>query len=223
MATVQRIDPADAPRGLRERKKQRTRKLIAETARALFVEHGFERVTIAQIARAADVAEQTVFNYFPTKEDLVYWQLGTFEERLLAAIAGRPSGASALDAFKDFLLAQRGLMGRDDPEARHSLRGISQMIADSPSLLAREQQVLAGYTNALADLLATEQNARPGDIEPWIAANAMLGVHRALVGYTRRRILDGTPQPRLQRDVRAQADRAFERLREGLGDYALKP
>ena len=57
--------------GLRERKKQQTRQLLAETARRLFAERGFENVSIVEIARAADVSEATVFNYFPTKEDLV--------------------------------------------------------------------------------------------------------------------------------------------------------
>ena len=57
--------------GLRERKKEQTRQLIAETARRLFSERGFDRVTVAEVARAAEVSEQTVFNYFPTKEDLV--------------------------------------------------------------------------------------------------------------------------------------------------------
>ena len=68
--------------GLRERKKQRTRELIAETARRLFAARGFERVTIAEVAREADVSEQTVFNYFPTKEDLVYWRFEGFEDEL---------------------------------------------------------------------------------------------------------------------------------------------
>ena len=58
--------------GLRERKKQQTRRHIAETARRLFSERGFEHVPVAEVARVADVAETTVFNYFPRKEDLVY-------------------------------------------------------------------------------------------------------------------------------------------------------
>src|SRR5881398_1947441 len=94
--------------GLRERKKQRTREQIAETARRLFVERGFDRVTVAEIARAADVSEATVFNYFPTKEDLVYWRLETFEEELLEAVRGREPGESFLAAFGRFVLAQRG-------------------------------------------------------------------------------------------------------------------
>ena len=78
------MSTAESPQpGLRERKKQQTRQLIAETARRLFGERGFERVTVAEIARAAEVSEQTVFNYFPTKEDLVYWRLQSFEDELL--------------------------------------------------------------------------------------------------------------------------------------------
>src|SRR5215208_8135220 len=100
--------------GLRERKKEQTRRLIAETARRLFGERGFERVPVAEIARAADVSEQTVFNYFPTKEDLVYWRLGSFEEELLATIREREPGEPALAAFRRFLLSQRGLLGDYD-------------------------------------------------------------------------------------------------------------
>jgi AcrR family transcriptional regulator len=214
---------AESPQvGLRERKKQQTRELIAETARRLFTERGFERVTIAEIARAADVSEQTVFNYFPTKEDLVYWRLGSFEEELLTTIRERESGEPVLAAFRRFLLAQRGLLGQYDPEARERLAGVTRMITDSPALLAREQQIFAGYTASLAELIAGEQGAKADGIEPWVAANAMMGVHRALVGYTRRRILEGTRHPALAREVRAQADRAFALLEQGLGRYAVK-
>src|SRR5918996_4158140 len=96
--------------GLRERKKQQTRELIAETARRLFGERGFERVSVAEIAREADVSEKTVFNYFATKEDLVYWRLEAFEAQLLGAISSREPGESALAAFSRFVLAQRGLI-----------------------------------------------------------------------------------------------------------------
>ena len=200
--------------GLRERKKLLTRQLIADTARRLFAERGFEAVPVAEIARAADVSEQTVFNYFPTKEDLVFWRLGTFEDELLATIRDRPDGESALQAFGRFLGAQRGLLGQVEPDAREQLRALSRVIASSPALRAREAQILAGYTDSLASLLA-EESGQDG-IRPWVAANAMLGVHRALIDFTRRRVIAGESGPALQRVVRAELERALALLEQGL-------
>jgi AcrR family transcriptional regulator len=208
--------------GLRERKKEQTRRLIAETARRLFGERGFERVTVAEIARAAEVSEQTVFNYFPTKEDLVYWRMESFEEELLATIRDREPGESVLAAFGRFVLVPRGLLAKHDAEARERLAGLTRMIVSSPALLAREQQIFAGYTEALAALIAEEAGAEAGDIQPWVAANAMMGVHRALVDHARRRVVDGARHPRLAREVRAEAERALALLEEGLGRYAIK-
>jgi AcrR family transcriptional regulator len=212
--------PPSAQLGLRERKKQQTRELIAETARRLFAERGFEEVTVAEIARAADVAETTVFNYFPTKEDLVYWRMESFEAALLDAIRERAPGEPVLTAFRGFVLQARGLLAERDPQARERLAAFTRMIASSPALLAREQQVYERYTRSLAALIAEETGAKEGAIEPWVAANAMMGVHRALVDYTRGRVAAGEPSPRLARDVRAQGERALELLERGLGDYA---
>ena len=208
--------------GLRERKKEQTRRLIAETARRLFAERGFERVPVAEIARAADVSEQTVFNYFPTKEDLVYWRLGSFEEELLAAIREREPGESVLAAFGRFVRAPRGMLAEHDEETRERLAGVARMIGASPALMAREQQIFARYTDALAELIAGEQGAREGDVEPWVVANALMGVHRALVDYSRRQVVAGARQPRLADDIRVQAERALARLEGGLGDYGVK-
>ena len=76
--------------GLRERK-QRTRQLIADTAWRLFADRGFERVTVAEIAREAQVAVATVFNYFPTKEDLFFYRLEAFGAQLVEAVGERPA------------------------------------------------------------------------------------------------------------------------------------
>src|SRR5262249_12366992 len=127
--------------GLRERKKQRVRELIAETAQRLFRERGFDVVTVDEVAREAEVARMTVFNYFPTKEDLFYVGLELYEERLLEAIRERPEGDSILAAFVGFVTTSQGLLGSDDPEVADRLREISRLIAESPALLAREQQI----------------------------------------------------------------------------------
>jgi AcrR family transcriptional regulator len=214
--------PESPPLGLRERKKLATRQLIAETARTLFAERGFEGVRVAEIARAAEVSEKTVFNYFHTKEDLVFWRLEAFEAEILGAVSGRGSGESALTAFRRFVLAQRGLIVERDPAARKELLRLSRVIAESPALVAREQQIFGRFTDSLAALLADETGAAADDVAPWVAASAMMGVHRALVDFARRRILDGATPPGLGREVRAQGDRAMDLLETGLGGYAVR-
>jgi AcrR family transcriptional regulator len=210
------------PAGLRERKKQQTRRLIADTARRLFAERSFEEVTVAEVARAADVAEATVFNYFPSKEDLFYSGLEAFEEALLSAVREREPGESVLAAFGRFVLEPRGLLAAQDDDAVDHLAGITRVITESPALLAREQRIFAGYTDSLAALLAEETRARTDAIEPWVAANALMGVHRALVHYARRQVVAGTRNPQLARQVRAQGRKALAALERGLGDYAVR-
>ncbi len=212
--------------GLRERKKERTRQLIAETARRLFSERGFEQVSVAEIARVADVSEKTVFNYFPTKEDLFYSRLESFEEELLAAVRGRGAGESIIEAFFGFLLEQRGVLAsssRDgDAEATRMLRTITRVITESPALLARERQVFARYTDSLAALIAEETGAGQDDVEPWVGAGALLGVHRALIDHVRRRTIAGAGAAEVAGELRAEAESARELLERGLGDYGVK-
>jgi AcrR family transcriptional regulator len=205
--------------GLRERKKQRTRELIAATARRLFIERGFEEVPVAEIARAAEVSEATVFNYFPTKEDLFYSRLEAFEEELLSAVRERQPGESVLAAFGRFLRVPRGMLASEDPNVIEQLAAIVRVIAESPALLAREQQIYAKYTASLAAVLAEETAARADDVRPWIVANTLIGVHQALVDYTRRQILAGTRNPELLRQVRRQTRRGLNLLAQGLSDY----
>ena len=211
--------------GLRERKKERTRQLIADTARRLFAERGFAAVTVAEIAREADVAEKTVFNYFPTKEDLFYSRLDAFEQELLDAIREREPNETMLDAFGRFLLQPRGVLALGDSGDLHAteqLLTITRVITESPALLARERQVFARYTEALAALLAEETGAPPGSVEPVVAATALLGAHRALIDYVRRRTLAGDSASAIGHGVRAEAKRALKLLEGGLGDYARK-
>ena len=212
--------------GLRELKKQQTRTLIADTAWRLFADRGFTGVTVAEIAREAQVAEATVFNYFPTKEDLFYSRLEAFGTRLIEAISTRMAGESVLVAFQRYVLHAGGLLGQveaGDSDALERLRTVNRVIAASPALQAREQQVLAGHTASLAELLVAETGAPADDLRAYAAANALMGVHRALVDYVRRRISAGDGHAGLAADVRRLGARAFALLADGLGDYAVKP
>jgi AcrR family transcriptional regulator len=210
--------------GLRERKKVRTRQLIAETARRLFVERGFDAVPVADVARAAEVSDATVFNYFPTKEDLVFYGMEAFETELLDAVGTRPAGEPVVKAFARFVLRPRGLLAAEDDHSAELLRSVSLMIAGSPALRAREQIIFARYTASLAELIAADTSAGPGDLRPWVVAHALMGVHEALVSFVHTRLAAGVPdRARLARDVRNHGQRALRLLEEGLADYATQP
>src|ERR1700685_2943975 len=93
-----------ASTGLRERKRARTRRHIADTAARLFAERGYERVTVTDVAREAEVAEQTVYNYFPTKERLVTDREEQVQDRLCDLIRSRPPGVTPAAAIRGFVL-----------------------------------------------------------------------------------------------------------------------
>lgn len=209
--------------GLRELKKEQTRQHIADTAWQLFADRGFDRVSVAEVARAAQVAEATVFNYFPSKEDLFYSRLESFWTRLADAVSARPPGQPVLAAFRRALLAEGGLLGQlesGDPVALARLRTVNSIVAASPALLNREQQVMSRAAGDLAARLAAETGAPADDLRPQVAANALLGVHRALIEYVRRRVLAGDRPGALPEEVRELSAAAFGLLEHGLGDYA---
>lgn len=204
--------------GLRARKKEQTRRAISEAAAQLFTERGFDAVTVAEIARAADVSEGTVFNYFPTKEDLFYDQMELFESALLDALRARPDGEPVLTAFRGFVLERsRGLA---DPERADLIAKAAQLILGSPALRARERDIVARSTQALAELIASETRKGVGDIEPALAAHALMGAQRALAEHVQAAALAGNRGPGLAKIARSAAKRAFTRLETGFGGYA---
>jgi AcrR family transcriptional regulator len=206
--------------GLRERKKEQTRLLIAETAQRLFGERGFEHVTVAEIARAADVSEATVFNYFPTKEDLFYSGMEAFEAMLVGAVGERPPGETVVAAFRRVVVDNSKRLA--DEHAADLTATAARIVAESPSLQAREREIVARYVDALAALIAEEAGADPDGVVARTVAGALMGAQRALVVHVRSRVLDGWRGPKLAVDARKQATRAFARLESGLSDYAPK-
>src|SRR6266480_5376926 len=86
--------------GLREAKKLETRREIADAAMRLFVQRGFDHVTVSEVAAAARVSEKTVFNYFPTKEDLFFDELPERQAAVIAAIRNRATGESVVAALR---------------------------------------------------------------------------------------------------------------------------
>jgi len=211
--------------GLRELKKEQTRQLIADTAWRLFSNRGFDQVTVAEIAREAQVAAATVFNYFSSKEDLFYWPLEAFGARLVEMVSARPPGESAIAAFRRALLADGGLLAEAEggaAQAAQRLRTVNRVIAHSPALRAREQQASNRTAEALAAVLAADGGVPEGDPTPLVVANALMGAQRAVLEYTRRRVLSGDDLTGLAAEVRQHTAAAFALLERGLRDYAVK-
>ena len=214
----------DAELGLRERKKLRTRQLIADTAMRMFAERGFDAVPVTAVARAAEVSEATVFNYFPTKEDLVYRGMEAFEGELLAAVRDRPAGETIVAAFGQIVLQPRGFLAEPDEDAVRYLIAVANMIAASPALLARERDILDQYTESLAALIAEDTAAEPGDLRPWVVARALIGIHQSLIQLVRRRLAEGQVNAAdVAREVVTRGRQALEQLEQGLADYGTRP
>ena len=138
--------------GLRERKKQRTREQIVERAMALFDERGFEHVTIAEIAAAADIAPRTFFAYFPSKEDVLFRDFQAVFASMEARMDARPAGESTLEVLRAFVQEFLGQMDLHDPaeQCRH------RVIKDSSALQQHNRELLGRFERLLADNLARD-------------------------------------------------------------------
>jgi AcrR family transcriptional regulator len=205
--------------GLRERKKRQTREVIAQTAMKLFAARGFDAVTVADVARAADVSEKTVFNYFAAKEDLV---LHGGEERraaLVEAIRTRPSGASIVEPFRAGTMAFIDRL-RDDPV--ESIVVVPRLVAGSKTL--RDRLFLGWEQEAatLAPVIAEEAGAGADDLVPAVVARTLAWTHRLVFRAAFTRLLAGEDQRAVAADLREQARRAYEALEQGLAGYGAK-
>src|SRR5262249_5549245 len=138
-------------------------------------------------------------------------------------IREREPGESVIAAFRRFVLVPRGMVAAKDPAVAERHAQMTRGIMESPALLAREQQILSGYVDALAELLAEETDAPDGSVEPWVVASALMGVHRALLDFVRRELAAGTRSPKLSQQMLAEGRSALDALERGLGDYGVKP
>ena len=201
--------------GLRENKKARTRQEIAEHAMALFVQKGFDRVTVAEVADSVGISEKTVFNYFPTKEDLFFDELPRREAALIDAVRARANGESVVATL-------HRLQARDCTRlASPHFAVFARIIEESPALQAKEIEVMARFTQVLADVIVAELGARPIDAK--IAANMLIGVHWELFRSARAGALAGRTGPTAVRRLRADLDRAYGLLEHGLGSLEAAP
>src|SRR5580692_661837 len=195
--------------GLRESKKLRMREEIADRAMQLFVTRGFDHVTVAEVAAAAGVSEKTVFNYFPTKEDLFFDEVPAREAALIEAISERKPGQSILAALQALQL-------RDCSRICSPAFAIfARTIEDSPALQAKELEVMAHFVQVLSEAIKNELHLDERDAN--IAAGLLISVHRQFFRAARKQALAGKHGPSAARRLRADLERAYQLLEHGLG------
>ncbi|MGI5460401.1 TetR/AcrR family transcriptional regulator [Streptomyces sp. CA-249302] len=207
----------DQQMGLRERKKERTRETVSATAIRLFLDRGFDQVSITEIAQAAEVSRRTLFAYFPTKEDLVLHRFADHESEAARIVRARPAGRPPLEALRAALLAalarrdpNTGLC--DDPEVMAFLR----MIFETESLAARLSRYTERGTEALAEAL------REAGVDPLTArlvAAQVIVVQRELAVMNQERLAGGTSADDHYPEAVRATERAFDLLCDGLGRH----
>ncbi|MFE7131315.1 TetR/AcrR family transcriptional regulator [Streptomyces sp. NPDC057638] len=203
---------AQGPVGLRERKKQRTRQALSDTAIALFLARGYDGVSVAEVADAAEVSKPTLFRYFPAKEDLVLHRFADHEDELARVVAARPAGVSPLDALHRHVLD--GLRRRDpvtgvsdDPQVLAFLA----LLYGTPALVARLHAYQTRSEAALAAALG-------GGLAAALAAGQIVAVLRVLAEENARRIAAGVSAALVQSAAEDATRLAFDQLRQGFAE-----
>ena len=194
--------------GLRERKKARTRQAIADAAARLFAERGYEQVTVSDVAREADVSEQTVYNYFQTKEQLVTDLHPYFQEELDRRIRTRAHGTSPAAAIRELALDAVDGIRRVPVEQWRGELGCLAAISPSVHRLALEMSDRQAMTiaNAIRDTSrVTPETARVQGI-------ALAGVFQIIINEAGQRTHEGETQDQIANQLRPAIEAVVDDL-----------
>lgn len=159
------------PRGLRERKKARTRAAIQEHALRLFAEQGYRETTTTQIADAAEISPSTLFRYFTTKEDIVLYD--TLDEEIYDAILAQPADLSPARAVRAGMIQVLDTMS-SDASGMESER--QRLVMAVPELRMRMYEQLVSGIGVLASAVAARLGREPDDQQIRMWSGGVIGV-----------------------------------------------
>ncbi|MFD8689866.1 TetR/AcrR family transcriptional regulator [Streptomyces sp. NPDC059651] len=206
--------------GLRERKKIQTRRRLLAEAMRLFGARGFDQVSVAEIAEAADVSKMTVFNYFDSKEGLVLAPLEEHIGDVARVVRDRAPGESVVAGVRRHFLAA---VESRDPAVGMSdsavVLGLLQLIQQTPALLTRAHAFFVRTGELLSDVLV-EEGEEPAVAR--IVAAQLIGTRNALIAENQRRLLAGEAADAIAADAVVLAERGFGLLERGLSGFATR-
>jgi AcrR family transcriptional regulator len=207
--------------GLRERKKRRTRQQISDVATTLFVVRGFDQVKVSEIAEIVGVSEKTVYNYFPTKESLVFDRTDETIERLVAALRERSPGESPTRAVLRALADDMDDL-EDLPDELYMFFPLfSEMIAATPALRAAWLDLQGRLVEVATAELAEIAEVDPREPEPMVAARAIVALTDLSFASRMRHIERGLRASELREAVVGDLERAARLLDTGLWSFGL--
>lgn len=201
--------------GLRARKKQQTRAAIAKAATELFAEHGFEAVTVEQIARTAGVARQTVFNYFDTKEEMLFDRDREVLTALVTAVRKRGSTAAPVEVFRAHTSAFWERIKSAAP-GEASPADFWSVVESSPALRDHLEVVFARHARAVGIELARERGLPDDDASSHAIARALGAINSAILTCGLDRIARGGDPAVVAEQMLAEAERSYDLLEYGL-------
>jgi AcrR family transcriptional regulator len=194
--------------GLRERKKARTRQFIAAAAARLFAEHGYEQVAVSDVAREAEVSEQTVYNYFQTKDKLVTDREQLVQDELSRLIRARPAGTTPAAAIRDFVLDAVEGIRRIPAEQWRGELGFLAAISPTVHRLALEMSDRQASALALA---IAETDGVPPEVAK-LRGIALVGVFQIIITEAGRRTCEGQTQNQIANELRPAIEAALDDL-----------
>ncbi|MEO6503355.1 MAG: TetR/AcrR family transcriptional regulator [Jatrophihabitantaceae bacterium] len=182
---------------------------------SLFFEHGYDSVTVADVARQAGVSVATVFNYFEAKEDLFFDEVDPLQTTLVETVRGCVPGDSVLLALRQQVFYQL-TAGRADADADEVAR-FHAAVVESPDLQRREQHIQLQRRQALTQVLAEALGADAPLLTAELAAAQYLAAEAVVGAELRARLLDGQPLSQARVQLQPLIDLVFSTLRTGLG------
>ncbi|MBO9667489.1 MAG: TetR/AcrR family transcriptional regulator [Bdellovibrio sp.] len=165
--------------GLREQKKKQTRKAISDMATLLFIERGYHNVTTAEIAERAQVSVPTLFNYFPTKESLVFDEDSEMEQNLVNAVLNRKKGQSILDALLDLGLENIDLISK---EHKKQYAVFMNLVESTPELSLYSKQMWMRHEKSLSKVIQKEAKKKVSALEAESVARFVLDSYYRAMG-----------------------------------------
>jgi AcrR family transcriptional regulator len=206
------------PVGLRERKKLQTRAALLASATSLFEARGYEHVTVAEIADAANISVKTFFTYFRSKEDLAFADDHRLLEQIIGAVRSRPHGTSPADAVGALLVE----LLSQEKESLKGLEGYHRMVGDSLALRSRLLRMWEEYEDELTAVLLSELDGlSDGAPRARLAACSLVAMVRSFTSPEVLSMAAARRSPAARRKaVRGWAGEAAALVRDGIGNLA---